>query len=474
MSIGGESVVEIADAFAKGEQSAEALTQAALRRLETVGVELNAVVALDSNFALEGARKLDQARAANQVLGRLAGVPMAHKDLLYRTGRLAECGAPLRRGFVPTQTATVLSRLDSAGAIDLGRLQMAEFAMSPTGFNGHYGHPLNPWNTAHIPGGSSSGSGVAVASGCIPAALGSDTGGSIRLPSAMCGITGIKATATRVSVAGVMPLSWTLDCIGPLARTARDCARLLTVLAGADDADGYCSTQPVPDYEAGLDGDLRGMRIAHVGGYYEATLDPAVAERLAEARQVFEQRGAVFVQTDVSNMDLINAMSHVVMTVEAATLHRQWLTDSPDQYSPQVRGRMEPGLYYPATRYAEALCLREKLARKWLEEAMQDCDLALLPLMPRSVPSIAETSEGDESDIAAVITQMTHCTRGINYLGLPAMSVPCGFTAGLPVALQLVGHPFDEATLLKAADGFQLESDFHRQVPVVQFGSAGS
>jgi len=467
VSSGAESVVEIASLFARGERSAEALTQEALDRLESVGVGLNAVVSIESDSALESARKLDQARAANQPLGPLAGVPMAHKDLVYRSGRLAECGAALRRGFVATETATVLSRLDAAGAIDLGRLQMAEFAMSPTGFNGHYGYPLNPWSSEHVPGGSSSGSGVAVASACVPAALGSDTGGSIRLPAAMCGITGIKPTATRVSVAGVMPLSWSLDCIGPLARTARDCARLLAVTAGADERDGNCSRQPVPDYEAGLDGDLRGLRIAHVGGYYEATLDPAVAEQLAEARRVLQDRGAVFVRTEVSNMELVNALAHVLLSVEAATLHRRWLTESPEQYAPQVFARIEPGLYYPATRYAEALCLREKLARQWQEEAMRGCDLAMLPLLARPVPTIAETIDGDASEIATLIAEVTHCTRGINYLGLPAMSVPCGFAAGLPVALQLVGRSFDEAVLLKVADGFQRETGFHLQLPSV-------
>ncbi|MGE0314197.1 MAG: amidase [Lautropia sp.] len=465
MTASPQGVVAAADAFARGEASAEAMARAALERLRTTGVALNAVVALDEEAALSRARDIDLARRTGRPLGPLAGVPMAHKDLFYRKDRLSECGAALRRGFRASQTASVLSRLDEAGAIDLGRLHMAEFALSPTGFNEHYGHALNPWSVAHVPGGSSSGGGVAVAADCIPGTLGTDTGGSIRHPAAMCGITGIKPTWSRVSSAGVMPLSWTLDCVGPLARSARDCARLLAVIAGADEADARCSARPVPDYEAALDGDLRGVRIASVGGYYAATLEPAIAAHLAHAQRVLTDRGATIVRTEVGDMDLLNAMAQVVMSVEAATLHRRWLIESPQHYAAQVRSRIEPGLHYPATRYAEALCLRETLCEGWLREAVGDCDAALIPAVARRVPTIEETTRGDAASIAARIAEVTHCTRAINYLGLPAISVPCGFEGGLPVAFQLVGRAFDEGALLRIADAFQRDTDFHRRAP---------
>jgi aspartyl-tRNA(Asn)/glutamyl-tRNA(Gln) amidotransferase subunit A len=246
-------LVGVADAIRKGEASAEQVARQCLDRLEQRGRELNAVVRLDAQAALEAARAADLARARGAALGPLHGVPLAHKDLFYRAGRPCAGGSRIRADFVPDETASVLLRLDRAGALDLGTLNLAEFALSPTGYNEHFGHGRNPWAPAHVSGGSSSGSGIAVAGRMVFGSLGTDTGGSIRHPAAMCGVTGLKPTLRRVSGAGVMPLSWSLDCVGPLAQSARDCARLLGVIAGADPRDGNAASVPVPDYEAGLD-----------------------------------------------------------------------------------------------------------------------------------------------------------------------------------------------------------------------------
>ena len=393
-------------------------------------------------------------------------MPLAHKDLFYRKGKVVACGSKIRRDFVPDTTATVLERLDAAGSIDLGSLHMAEFAFSPSGYNEHYGHCRNPWNPAHVPGGSSSGSAAAVAARIVYGSLGSDTGGSLRHPAAMCGVTGLKPTLTRVSRAGVMPLSHSLDCVGPLARTARDCARLMEVIAGADAEDATSSAQPVPRYEAALDGNVRGLKIGVARDYYYDVVTLEVDRRLEESLAAFRSMGATVTQVDVPDIHLINTLMHVLMAVEAATVHRKWLATRRDEYSDQVRSRIEPGLFYPATRYLEALSLRASIVKEFVATAMKDVDVLHLPAIPIPVPTIDETTRGAPADVARTIGVLGHATRGINYLGLPAISVPAGFDGkGLPVGFQLVGRPFTEAALLRAADAYQRVTDWHKRKP---------
>jgi aspartyl-tRNA(Asn)/glutamyl-tRNA(Gln) amidotransferase subunit A len=393
-------------------------------------------------------------------------VPLAHKDLFFRQGRTAACGSLILRDFVPDVTATVLERLDSAGAIDCGTLHLAEFAVSPTGFNQHYGHGRNPWNLDYCSGGSSSGSGAAVAARLVPAALGTDTGGSIRHPAAMCGITGIKPTNGLVSNHGVMPLVPTFDCVGPLVRSARDAARMLTVIAGPDPNDGATAMSPRRDYEQALTGDLRGLAVAVPQGYYRETVDEEVSSLLDASLQVLKSSGARIIETEPPDMSTLNALTLLVLGVEAATLHRKWLAERPQDYAEQVRARIEPGLFYPATRYAEALMMRGAIAREWLDAAMGDADFVHIPTIPVPVPSIEESTRGTAADVAATIGRVTHCTRAINYLGLPSVAVPCGFTrSGLPASFQLVGRPYAEGLLLRAADAYQRLTDWHRRVP---------
>lgn len=459
------TLCDAADAVARGDLRSEQLTQHAIDRLQSIGPQLNCVVALYPEEALEAARAIDRDRAAGVQLGPLGGIPMAHKDLFYRRGRVCESGSRVRQGFRPDGTATVLERMDAAGAIDLGRLQMAEFALSPTGFNAQLGHVRNPWSLDHVPGGSSSGSGAAVAARLVFGSLGTDTGGSIRHPAAMCGITGIKPTWSRVSRAGVMPLSFSLDCVGPLARTARDCARLLSVIAGPDPRDPTASARACGNLEAQLDGDIRGLRVAVPRGYYEQHLTSEVAAALAESLSVLRHRGALIIETRTPDMGLINAMMGMLMASEASAIHHHWLTTRGGDYSPQVRNRIEPGFLYPVTSYLQAQSLRAHVARQWLNDVMTDADVVHLPALSIPVPSIAQTTEGSEEAIAAVIAVITHCTRGINLLGLPSAAVPAGFVSGRPTAFQLVGRPFAEASVLKVADAYQRETDWHERIP---------
>jgi aspartyl-tRNA(Asn)/glutamyl-tRNA(Gln) amidotransferase subunit A len=343
---------------------------------------------------------------------------------------------------------------------------MAEFAFSPTGYNEHYGHARNPWHPEYVPGGSSSGSGAAVAARMIYGSLGTDTGGSLRHPAAMCGVTGLKPTLTRVTRAGVMPLSHSLDCVGPLARTARDCARLLALIAGPDRADATAAQREVPDYEAALSGDVRGLRIAVPRSYYYEPVTAEIRALLEESLRAYRELGATVVEVDVPDMALINTLAHVLMAVEAATVHRPWLEKRRDEYADQVRSRIEPGLFYPATRYCEALNLRAQLTEEYLRLTLNDADVLHLPAIPIPVPTIAETTAGSPAEVARIIGTVGHCTRGINYLGLPSISVPAGFDSnGMPAAFQLVGRPFAEGMLLRAADAYQRITSWHSRVP---------
>jgi len=263
-----------------------------------------------------------------------------------------------------------------------------------------------------------------------------------------------------------MPLSPTLDCVGPLARTARDAARVLDAIAGEDAADPTTAWAPRLACEAALTRDARGVRIARPRGYYDEELAIEIETILGEARRSLREAGASFIESAAPDMDVVNAYAHLVMAVEAATLHGTWLAERPDDYADQVRARIEPGLLYPATRYAEALFLRGRIARDWLDAALADADVAFLPALPLPVPTITETTEGSPADVAAVIGRVTRNTRGINYLGLPAVSVPCGFSdSGLPVAFQLVGRPWAEPLLLRVADAFQRVTSWHEQHP---------
>ncbi len=459
-------VVETAAAIADGAVTSEAVTTLALDRLETLGPRYTALMSIDRDGALAAARAVDLARGRGEDIGPLGGVPLAHKDLLYRAGRICTGGSLIRKEFVPDITASVLERLDAAGALDLGTLHLAEFALSPTGFNAHYGHGKSPWNTAYGSGGSSSGSGAAVASRLVSAALGSDTGGSIRHPSAMCGVTGLKPTHGLVPLYGAMPMAPSLDTIGPLTRSARDAARILSVIAGPDVRDAPTLSAPERDYEAGLTGDLRGLTIAVPQGYYRTSAEGEILALMDDSLAVLREAGARIIETTVPDMGLINALMQVVMTSEAAALHRRWLTERPQDYGAQVRARILPGFGLPATRYVEAMMMRAQMARQWLACAMGGADLVHVPTLAVPVPSIAETTEGTPEQVAVAIGRVTHCTRGISYLGLPSLSVPCGFTQnGMPAAFQLVGRPYDEPVLLRAGDAYQRRTDFHTRLP---------
>ena len=395
----------------------------------------------------------------------LHGVPLAHKDMYYEAGKVVTCGSKIRRDFVATTTSTALQRIKDAGTIRLGSLQMAEFAYGPTGHNAHFGAVHNPWNVDHITGGSSSGSGSAVAARLTFAALGSDTGGSIRMPAHFCGVTGLKTTVGRVSRAGAMPLSQSLDTVGPLARSAEDCALLMGLMAGADPEDPTAVSLPVPDYMAATKGSLKGLRIGVPTAFYVDDLDPEVARVLDETVATLKREGAEIIKVELPDQRQLSSASQLVLAVEAAAFHKRWMIERLEDYGAQVRMRLENGLAVPAITYLEAMRWRGP-ALSAHNAAVAGVDAVIAPVSPIPAPTIAESDVGGGAGAEAVIQRLTRFTRPVNYLGLPSLAIPSGFTrSGPPVGMQLIGRSFDEATLLRIGAAFQRATDFHDRVP---------
>jgi aspartyl-tRNA(Asn)/glutamyl-tRNA(Gln) amidotransferase subunit A len=363
----------------------------------------------------------------------------------------------------------VLERLDAAGAVEVGRLAMVEFAMGPHGFNANYPLCRNPHDLDRIPCGSSSGSGAAVAARLVHGSLGSDTGGSIRCPAAVNGVTGLMPTNGRVSRSGVMPMSFSLDVVGPLARTARDCARLLTAIAGADPRDGTTMPVLVPDYEVALDADGPLPRIGVARGYFDRGLDPRVGRAFEEAVEEFRRAGfeVADVAMPVGLLDEVAELHPLVMKAEGAANHLDAMRARPEDYTPEVRQRLQAGFFIPATDYIRALKLRAAYLAAFSEAAFAHADLVLTPTIAIPTPTIAETSGKTGKAYLDMVVALTRNTKVVNYFGLPAMSVPCGLADGVPTAFQLVGRPFAEAALLRAADRYQRRTEWHRLVPAI-------
>ena len=459
------SLVAVAKAIADKKVSSREVTRSCLHRIAQWQPSLNAFMAIESDQALAAADEADSALAKGHNRGVLHGVPLAHKDMYYDAGKVVSCGSLIRRDFVATTTSTALQRLKDAGTVRLGSLQMVEFAYGPTGHNPHYGAVHNPWHVDHITGGSSSGSGSAVAARLTFAALGSDTGGSIRMPAHFCGVTGLKTTVGRISRAGAMPLSQSLDTVGPLAQTVEDCALLLGLMAGADPEDLTASTLPVPDYMAATKGSIKGLKIGVPTAFYVDDLDSEVARILDETIATLKKEGAEIVKVELTDQRQLTAACQLVLATEAAAFHKRWMIERPQDYGAQVLMRLQNGLAIPAVSYLEAMRWRGPALSAYLA-AVAGTDAVLVPVAPVPAPTIAESDVGNSPGAEAVIQRLTKFTRPVNYLGLPSLAIPSGFTrGGLPVAMQLIGRSFDEAMLLRIGAAFQRATDHHAQVP---------
>jgi aspartyl-tRNA(Asn)/glutamyl-tRNA(Gln) amidotransferase subunit A len=461
---------EIADAIAAKRISSVEATEACLARIEVWQPRVNAFLRLYKDKALAQARAMDAELAAGKRRGPLHGVPMAHKDMYYRKGELSTGGSAIRKDWVAPVTATALEKLDAAGVVELGFLNMAEFAAGPTGHNVHHGHCRNPWDQSRVTGGSSSGSGASVAARMVYGALGSDTGGSIRLPAAACGVVGMKATYGRVSRAGAVARSWSLDHVGPLTRTIRDNARMLAAIAGHDPNDSTTSEKPVPDYEAQLEGGVSGLKIGlALPTEGLVPLDPAIGAVVQAAADALGKLGAKISTVTLPDFTALYRAAEVMVKCEAAAMHRPWMEKTPELYANQVRTRMEAGFFIPATQYIDALRLRAHFVKEFLSTSMDGVDAVILPAIPFPLPTIEETDteEKDGPAVLKMVAGFTGLTRPFNTLGVPALSLPCGFDRnGAPIGLQLIGRPFDEALLYRIGHAYQGATDFHQKVPV--------
>src|ERR1700736_347421 len=411
------SLTSVAQAIAEKRVSSREATQSCLDRIKQWQPRLNAFMAIEAEQALAAADAADAALAKGNVSGPLHGVPLAHKDMYYEAGKVVTCGSRIRRDFVATTTSTALQRLKDAGTVRLGSLQMSEFAYGPTGHNAHYGPVHNPWGLDHITGGSSSGSGSAVAARLTFAALGSDTGRSIRMPAHFCGVTGLKTTVGRISRAGAMPLSQSLETVGPLGRTCGDCALLLGLMAGTDPEDPTAVDAPVPDYMAATKGSIKGMKIGVPTAFYVDDLDADVARSLDDTIAVLKREGASIVQVELPDQRQLTAACQLVLAVEAAAFHKRWLIERPQDYGPQVLMRLQNGLAIPGVSYLEALRWRGPALAAHVA-ATAGVDAVIAPVAPIAAPTIAESDIGNSPDAESVIQRLTRFTRPINYLGL--------------------------------------------------------
>jgi aspartyl-tRNA(Asn)/glutamyl-tRNA(Gln) amidotransferase subunit A len=453
-------------ALAAGAIGSEEWVRRCLDAIDTRAPGRLAWVEVRGEAALAEARVLDAERARGQVRGPLHGVPVGLKDMFDHAGRTAGWGSPMRAGApAATQDATIVARLKAAGAVVLGFQHMAEFAMSPTGLNAHLGPGRNPWNTDHACGGSSSGAGMSVGGGQVPLAIGSDTGGSIRLPAAMCGVTGFKPSQYRVSLAGAMPLSPGMDCLGPLAGSAVDCGWAFAAMAGADPRDPSCLDLAAPQ-PTWMRPPARPLKVAIPLLETGPALSAPMLAAWHEARKALEVAGVACIEVPVPDMALYANFGSVVLAAESAAIHRAWLHRPDHRYGRQVLRRLSRGLLVSGFDYFDALRLRPTLLQEFLHAHLREADAILLPVTPDEAPLVADTIGDDEATLEARFTHLSIWTRGINYLGLPALSVPAGKGAnGLPLGLQFVGRPLGDASVLALGRRFQECTDWHLRWP---------
>jgi aspartyl-tRNA(Asn)/glutamyl-tRNA(Gln) amidotransferase subunit A len=447
------TVASLVEAIRKKTLSPVDAVRGYLDRIERLNPKLSHFITVDAEGALARARAL----GGEPPRGPLHGVPLAYKDLCAVAGLPTSCGTKTPDYFLSTRDCTAVTRLSRAGAITLGKLNMSELAMGPFGDNAHHGDAQNPWRSGHITGGSSSGSGGAVAARLCAGALGSDTGGSIRLPAAVCGIVGLKPTYGRVSRAGAMALSWSHDHLGPMTLTVRDCALLLGVMAGRDPADATSSHRKVPDYTAALGGSVRGLRVGVLDGYYVDGLHPEVERATRDAIEVIGKLGTRVERLTVTDPEpMVAACNNKMVAAEAAAIHSRILKERPGELQPAVLARLAPGLRVSAYDYIQGSRLRAQLTREFITNVFSRTDVLVTPTIPEPAPALAEAKSGTTDDVVKRMGRFSRLTRPFNALGLPVLSVPCGFSAaGLPIGLQIVGRPFDEATVLRLGHAYE-------------------
>ena len=476
------TVAQLAQALRARELSSVELTRAYLERIAQADGGLNSYISVAADAALAQAAAADRLLASSTPPA-LAGVPIAHKDIFCTRGLRTSCGSRMLDNFVPPYDAGVVEKLNAAGCVTLGKTNMDEFAMGSSSESSFYGACRNPWDRTRVPGGSSGGSAVAVAAGLAAAATGTDTGGSIRQPAALCGITGIKPTYGRVSRLGMIAFASSLDQGGPMARTAEDCALLLQAMAGHDPRDSTSADRPVPDYVAALSTPLRGLRVGLPREWFGEQLQAAMAEQVQGALRELQALGATLVDIDLPHSHLSIPAYYIIAPAEASTnlarydgvryghrcenpqdLHDLYTRSREEGFGDEVKRRILVGTYALSSGYYEAYYRKAQQARRLIRDdfldAFRQVDLIAGPTTPGTAFALGEKTD----DPVAMYLEDIY-TLGISLAGLPALSMPAGLLQGLPAGLQLVAPHFDEARLLAAAHQLQQATDWHLQQP---------
>jgi len=477
---------ELSERLASGEVSAVEVAEAIFARIDEVEGRLDAFLALTRDQALEQARQVDDRRAGGEKLGPLAGVPIGIKDVLCTKGVPTTCGSKILEGFRPPYDATAVRCCRDAGMPMLGKTNMDEFAMGSSTENSAYKVTRNPWDLERVPGGSSGGSAAAVAAGEAPVALGSDTGGSIRQPAALCGISGLKPTYGRVSRYGLVAYASSLDQVGPLARDVRDCALVMNVLAGRDPHDATSADIPAPDYVAGLTGDVSDLRAGVPRELMGEGIDPQVQAVVEAAIDQLEELGMAVEEVEMPNLDYSLPVYYLIAPAEAASnlarydgvryghrteeevadVYDLFAKSRGEGFGAEVRLRIMLGTFALSAGYYDAYYLKAQRVRTLIKQdfdrAFADHDVLISPTSPTVAFGI-----GEKADDPLQMKLADICTIPVNLAGIPALSIPCGMAEGLPVGLQIMGRPFEEDLILRVGDAYQQATDWHAKRPAL-------
>jgi aspartyl-tRNA(Asn)/glutamyl-tRNA(Gln) amidotransferase subunit A len=477
-----KTVAELSSALRAGQVSSVELTRAYLRRIEQHQGELNAFISVTAQAALAQAAEADQRQAAGTA-GPITGIPIAHKDIFCTQGERTTCGSRMLANFVSPYDATVVERLRAAGVVMLGKTNMDEFAMGSSNETSYFGPVRNPWDTARVPGGSSGGSAAAVAARLAPAATATDTGGSIRQPAALCGVTGLKPTYGRVSRYGMIAFASSLDQAGLITRSAEDAALLLGAIAGFDERDSTSVELPVPDYSSALGSPLKGLKIGVLKEYFDKGLDREVEQQVRAALEVLRMQGAVIREVSLPSLPLSVPTYYVVAPAECSSNlarfdgvrygHRcenprdlldLYRRSRGEGFGAEVKRRIMTGTYVLSAGYYDAFYLKAQRVRQLIsadfERAFHEVDVVIGPTTPTPAFEL-----GAKTNDPVTMYLNDIYTIGANLAGLPGISVPCGLAQNLPVGLQIVGPHFGEERVLNVAHRYQLETDWHRKGP---------
>jgi aspartyl-tRNA(Asn)/glutamyl-tRNA(Gln) amidotransferase subunit A len=460
------AIVELAPLLRERKLSPVELTSALLERTDRLDPRLKAFIRVLPDEAMASARRAEDEIAHGTYRGALHGVPVGLKDLFDLAGVPTTFGSTIMRDYVPNEDATVTRRLKEAGAIIFGKQNLHEFAFGTTSENPHYGAVRNPWQLDRVPGGSSGGTAAAIVAGLTPAGLGSDTGGSIRIPAAFCGCVGIKPTYGRVSRAGALPLAWSLDHVGPLGRTVYDCAFVLQVIAGADPRDPSAADVPVPDYTRDLEAGVAGLKLGVPREYYFDVVDPTVAALVRDAIAELEGQGAFVDEVSLPHLHHAQSAGIAIMSSEGASWHGSWLHERAADYGRDVLERFRGGLLTRATDYLASQKMRTLLQQDFAA-AFRQVDVILAPTVPTTAPEIGKTFEPRPPLDLAPRAINARATVPANLAGVPAASVPCGFADGLPVGLQVMGPSFAEGLVLRVARAYERATRWHTLWPTL-------